>query len=99
MPRYLIERRFTGSVHLPVDEPAARDGHRVTEDNLQDGVTWLFSFVSPDKRRSYCIYDGPSPEAIRRAAARNKLPVHEITEVLVLDPYSYRQTGAAPKGS
>lgn len=91
MPRYLIERRFAEGVQIPVDEPGARASHIVTENNLQEGVTWLYSYVSPDKRRSFCVFDGPSPEAIRRASNRNKLPVHEITEVLVLEPYSFKQ--------
>jgi hypothetical protein len=59
------------------------------ECNLQERVSWLQSYVSVDKRRTYCIYDGPSPEAIRRAANRNKLPIHKITEVSVLEPYFY----------
>jgi hypothetical protein len=40
--------------------------------------------------RTFCIYDGPTPEAVRRAAARNKLPISRITEVRVLDPYFYK---------
>ena len=89
MPRYLIERRFAEGVQIPVDNTDTGATHVVTENNLRESVTWLHSYVSPDKRRSFCIYDGPTPEAIRRAAARNKLPIHEITEVLVLEPYSY----------
>ena len=46
--------------------------------------------MTPDKRTTYCVYDGPSPEAIRRAAKTNQLPVDRITEVRVLDPYFYR---------
>jgi Protein of unknown function (DUF4242) len=53
-------------------------------------VTWLHSYVTPDRTRTFCIYDGPSPEAIRRVAAQNKLPVDRITEVRVLAPYFYR---------
>ena len=93
MPRYLIERRYAVDVQILVDEPGTHARRSVTENNLLEGVTWFHSYVSPDKRRSFCVYDGPSPEAIRRAASRNKLPVHEITEVLVLDPYSYEQKG------
>ena len=48
------------------------------------------SYVTPDKKSTYCVYDGPSPEAIRLAAERNGLPVTRITEVQVLDPYFYR---------
>jgi hypothetical protein len=39
---------------------------------------------------TFCIYDAPNPEAIRRTAEKNKLPVDSITKVSVLDPYFYR---------
>jgi hypothetical protein len=58
--------------------------------NAQEGVTWVHSYVSNDKRKTFCIYDGPSPEAIRKTAQANGLPVDQITEVRVLDPYFYR---------
>jgi Protein of unknown function (DUF4242) len=45
--------------------------------------------VSDDGKKSYCVYDAPSPEAIRRTARRNSLPVARITKVRVLDPYFY----------
>jgi hypothetical protein len=45
--------------------------------------------VSADKRTTFCVYDAPSPEAIRKAATRSDLPVDQITEVRVLDPYFY----------
>jgi hypothetical protein len=54
--------------------------------NAHEGVTWLHSYVSDDGR-TYCVLDGPSPEAIRKAAAHSRLPVGRITEVRVLDPY------------
>ena len=46
--------------------------------------------MSDDKKRTFCVYDAPSPEAIRRTALRNELPVDRITQVSVLDPYFYR---------
>ena len=49
----------------------------------------MHSYVSPDKKQTFCIYDAASPEAIRSAAKRNGLPVDKITEVRVLDPYFY----------
>ncbi|MGZ3617985.1 MAG: DUF4242 domain-containing protein, partial [Ktedonobacteraceae bacterium] len=52
-------------------------------------VTWVHSYVSEDKLRTYCIYDGPSPEAIRQAARRSNLPIDRITEVRILNPYFY----------
>jgi hypothetical protein len=50
-------------------------------------VTWIHSYVTPDRRLAFYICEAPSPEAIRRAALRNKLPVDRITEVRILDPY------------
>jgi hypothetical protein len=61
----------------------------VVERNSEEGVTWVHSYVSTDKRTTFCIYDAPTPEAVRKTAARNDLPVDQITEVRVLDPYFY----------
>ena len=52
-------------------------------------MTWLHSYVSEDNRSTFCVYDAPTPEAIRKTAARNELPVDQITRVRVLDPYFY----------
>jgi hypothetical protein len=81
MPRYLVKRTFAGAPELPID--------RVVEANADDGVSWLHSYVSADARTMVCVYDAPSPEAIRKAARRSDLPVDRITQVRVLDPYSY----------
>jgi uncharacterized protein DUF4242 len=61
----------------------------VVETNAEEGVTWITSYVSEDKCKTFCVYDAPSPEAIRKTAARNDLPVDRITRVTVLDPYFY----------
>jgi hypothetical protein len=61
----------------------------VVERNADEGVTWLHSYVRDDERKTFCVCEAPSPEAIRKTAARNHLPVDRITEVRVLDPYSY----------
>ncbi len=90
MPRYLVERSFPDGLAIPVDESGAGTCRSVVANNAEDLVTWVHSYVTPDKTRTFCIYDGPSPEAIRRAARRNGLPVDRITEVSVLDPYFYR---------
>jgi Nickel responsive protein SCO4226-like len=89
MPRYLIERDFPEGLQIPVNEAGARLCAAVIENNCEAGVTWVQSYVTPDRRRSFCIYDGPTPEAVRRASSRNKLPITRITEVRVLDPYFY----------
>jgi hypothetical protein len=49
----------------------------------------VHSYVTADKQTSFCVYDAPDPEAIRRTATANDLPVDAITEVRVLDPYFY----------
>jgi len=90
MPRYVIEREFPDGLEIPVDETGAQACLAVVESNLADQVTWVHSYVSTDKKKTFCVYDAPSPEAIRRTASRNKLPVGRITEVNVLDPYFYR---------
>jgi hypothetical protein len=89
MPRYVIEREFPDGLNIPVDANGRRACLAVVDSNASDQVTWIHSYVSADKKKTFCIYDGPSPEAIRRAAGRNKLPIERITEVQVLDPYFY----------
>ena len=90
MPRYLVERSFPQGLVIPIDASGEKFCLSVVESNGADGVTWVHSYVSDDRRRSFCVCDAPSPEAIRRTAARNKLPVDRITQVRVLDPYFYR---------
>jgi Nickel responsive protein SCO4226-like len=89
MPRYMVQRIFPEGLHIPVENGGAELCRGVVERNADEGVTWITSFVSEDKTRTFCIYDAPTPEAIRRTAARNELPVDEITRVSVLDPYFY----------
>ena len=90
MPRFLVERSFADGLQIPVDELGAKACLAVVDHNTTEGVTWVHSYVTPDKRTTFCVYDGPNPEAIRRAAQTNQLPVDRITEVRVLDPYCYR---------
>jgi hypothetical protein len=90
MPRYLVERPFAGGLQIPQNDEGAQICQTVVTTNADDLVTWVHSYVTNDQTRTYCIYDAPSPEAIRHAARRNNLPVDTITEVSVLDPYFYR---------
>lgn len=90
MPRYMVERTFSDGLTIPVDDRGAELCTRVVDTNGDLGVTWVHSYVSEDKQRTYCIYDGPNPEAIRKAAERNGLPIDRITRVSVLDPYFYK---------
>lgn len=90
MPRYMIERTFSGGLTIPLNDEGERVCRTVGEHNAEEGVNWVHTYVNDDRSRTFCVYDGPSPEAIRRAAARNGLPVDRITEVRVLDPHFYR---------
>lgn len=89
MTRYLIERTFADGLHIPCDRHGAIACGGVIDSNAACEVTWVHSYVSADKRKTYCIYDGPNEDAIRASAERNNLPIDSITEVRVLDPYFY----------
>jgi hypothetical protein len=89
MARYVVQRTFPEGLHMSVVDGGAELCRGVVERNAEEGVTWISSFVSEDKTRTFCIYDAPSPEAIRKTASRNELPVDQITLVRVLDPYFY----------
>jgi hypothetical protein len=76
MPLYMIERGFAEQLEMS-DE----DVRLIEEINGDEGVRWLFSFLSADRRRTYCLYEAPSPEAILAAARRADVPADEIVEV------------------
>jgi hypothetical protein len=90
MPRYLVERTFPDGLAIPMNDEGAQVCLTVVGNNAVEGVTWVHSYVTDDKGKTFCIYDAPSPEAIRTAAELNGLPVDRITEVRVLDPYFYK---------
>lgn len=89
MPRYMVERTFPQALEIPSTTDGQKAMLGVVDNNLTEQVTWVRSFVTDDKQKTFCIYDGPSPEAIRRAAGLSDLPVDSISEVSVLDPYFY----------
>lgn len=89
MPRYLVERTFPDGLEIPVNADGAEALGGVVGRNAEEGVSWVHSYVTPDKRKTFCIYDAPTPEAIRTAADKNGVPVDAIHEVRVLDPYFY----------
>ena len=76
MPLYMIERTFADQLDLSSD-----DVKLIDDVNADEGVRWLFSFLSADRRRTYCLYEAPSPDAILAAARRNSIPADEIVEV------------------
>jgi hypothetical protein len=76
MPIFMVERRYADELEATTE---VVDGiNRINDD---EGVRWLYSFLSADKRKTFCLYEAPSPEAIRRAAARAGLPADAIIEV------------------
>lgn len=90
MSRYVVERTFPDGLNIPADAGGAAVCLSVVSNNSDEGVTWVHSYVSGDHRKTFCIYDAPNPEAIRKVAGVNGLPVDSITQVSVLDPYFYR---------
>ncbi len=89
MPRYIVERDFPEEFQMPLDAAGVRACLAWVEVNRSEEVFWLQSYMSANKRKSFCLYEAASPEAIRRASNRNRLPVTRITEIRVLDPYFY----------
>jgi len=89
MPRYLIERTFPDGFAIPKTDEGVQTCLEIVINNTEGDVTWLHSYVAIDKKKLFCIYDAPSPEAIQTAADNNNMPVDNITQVNVLDPYFY----------
>lgn len=76
MPVFLIERRFAEDL-----EASAEVADRINRINEEEGVRWLYSFLSADKRKTYCLYEAPEADAIRRAASRAGLPADAVVEL------------------
>jgi hypothetical protein len=76
MPLFIIERNFAEQLDLTDDDVVA-----VSKINGEVGVNWVFSFLSADKRKTYCLYEAKDPEAIREAARRANVPADNIVEV------------------
>jgi Nickel responsive protein SCO4226-like len=81
MPLYVIERRYADQLELSSDGVKA-----LQEINADEGVDWLFSFLSADRRQSYCLYEAPSPDELIAAARRAGIPADVIVEVNRVSP-------------
>ena len=99
MPRYIVERQFPNGLSLPTNANGAAKCVAIVNTNAEEGVTWLHSYVSEDKTKTFCVYDAPTPEAIRQVARRNELPVDHITEISVLNPYFHLSMAGASRAS
>src|SRR3954470_19104779 len=81
MPYYMVERAFAEELDV-----SAEDIRLTDEINADEGVRWVFSFLSADRRQTYCLYEAPSPDAIRAAAQRGNVPADAIVEVGLAAP-------------
>jgi Protein of unknown function (DUF4242) len=85
MPLYLIERTFADQLEL-----SSEDVRLIEDVNADEGVSWLFSFLTADRRRTYCLYEAPSPDAILAAARRANVPADKVIEVDRFVPAEHR---------
>jgi Protein of unknown function (DUF4242) len=85
MPLYLIERGFAEQLDM-----TSEDVRLIEEVNADEGVSWLFSFLSADRHRTYCLYEAPSPDAIITAARRAGIPADAVTEVQRITADTFR---------
>jgi hypothetical protein len=81
MARFIIERNFAEKLEM-----TKSDADRILRINDDAGVKWIFSFLSADKKKTYCLYEAPSADAIRDAARRANVPADIIIEVSDLNP-------------
>ncbi len=84
MPLFVIERHFAEQLDLTREAAAAV---KLINDDV--GVNWLFSFLSADKKKTYCLYEAPSAEAIRESARRANLPADVVVEVSEIRPEAF----------
>jgi hypothetical protein len=76
MPLFIIEREFADQLDL-----TRADIHAIEEINGDVGVRWIYSFLSADKKKTYCLYEAPNAELIREAARRANVPANAVIEV------------------
>jgi ferredoxin-NADP reductase len=72
----MVERQFAGDL-----ESSAEASDQINRINAEESVRWLYSFLSADKRKTYCLYEAPFADAIRRAAERAGLPADVVVEL------------------
>jgi len=88
MPLFLVERNFAEQLDLTIED--VLDIQAVNDDT---GVRWIYSFLSPDKRKTYCLYESPSAELILEAARRAAVPADRILPVDQFDPVAFVAPG------
>jgi len=91
MPLYVIERRYAEEIYASVEDVTA-----IEEVNADENISWIFSFLTVDRRRTYCLYEAPSPDAILAAARRLNIPADAIVEVSQVSADSIRAQALTP---
>ena len=81
MALFVIERNFAEQLDPDVLDYA---GIRLVNDDV--GVRWVYSFLSADKKKTYCLYEAPNSEALIEAAARLGIPADVIVAVEQFGP-------------
>jgi hypothetical protein len=81
MPLYLIERNFAEELNL-----SSEDVRQTVQVNEQIGVEWLFSFLSADRKKTYCLYEAKDPELLLEHARVVGIPADVIVEVSKISP-------------
>ena len=76
MALFVIERNYADQLDTDALDYA---GIRLVNDDA--GISWVYSFLSADKKKSYCLYEAPNQEAIIEAAARLGIPADVIVAV------------------
>jgi len=84
MPLFLVERQFADAL-----EVTAADVTQIQRINTDVGVNWVFSFLSADRKKTYCLYEAPNAEAIRQAARLANLPADAVIEVTQMGPEAF----------
>jgi hypothetical protein len=76
VPVYVVERSFAEQLEL-----SREDLTRIDEINADEGIRWVFSFLSADRRQMYCLYEAPSAVAITAAARKASIPADAVIEL------------------
>ena len=76
MPMFLVERSYAFELELSADDLSA-----IKEVGDMAGARWVASFLSADKRKSYCLYEAPTEAAIRRSIKFGLTPADAIIPI------------------
>jgi hypothetical protein len=93
MAMFIIERNLAEQMELDSGEVSD-----IVDYNDNHELKWLFSFLSADRKKTYCLYEAPNPEALREQAKAFEVPADSIVEVSELNPNMFT-TGASATGN